>query len=208
MSYVEAAFSGLLMGLIIALSVGPTLFAVLKYCLQYGYKAGIAFVLGVSASDIIYVLLANLATVWMSFLNSYQKEIGTAGAIIFILAGIISFLKKTIPKRSMFSGNSSITNKVFLKLWLGGFVINALNPGVILTWIFSVVKIIPYNSLQKFIFYGLCLLMVLSLDFMKVFFANKIRLWLSIRKILLINKLSSVLIFIFGIGLLFNALLS
>lgn len=195
------------MGLIIALSVGPTLFAILKYCLQYGYKAGIAFVLGVSVSDFLYVLMANLATGWMSFLNSYHKEIGTAGATIFILAGVISFFKKTVPKRSMFKGNSSITKGIFLKLWLGGFIINVLNPAVILTWIFSVVKTIPYNSVQKILFYGLCLLTVLSLDFMKVFFANKIRVWLSIRKILLINKLSSVLIFIFGIGLLLNALL-
>jgi threonine/homoserine/homoserine lactone efflux protein len=206
-NYLEAALSGILMGLIIALSVGPTLFAILKYCFQYGYRAGIAFVLGVSVSDLLYVLLANLATEWMSFLNLYKKEIGTIGAVIFILVGLISFFKKTIPKRSMFKGNSSITNGIFLKLWLGGFVVNALNPGVILTWIFSVVKTIPYNSVQKTLFYGSCLIMVLLLDFMKVFFANKIRLWLSLRKVLLVNKLSAILIFIFGVGLLLNALL-
>jgi threonine/homoserine/homoserine lactone efflux protein len=152
MSYIEAAFSGLLMGMIIALSVGPTLFAILKYCLQYGYKAGIAFVLGVSVSDFLYVLLANLATGWMSFLNSYHKEIGTAGAIIFILVGVISFFKKIVPKRSMFKGNSSITNGVFLKLWLGGFIINALNPGVILTWIFLWLKLFPITPSRKFSF--------------------------------------------------------
>ena len=48
----SAMLNGLLFGLFLAISVGPTLFALIKYSLHYSYKAGIAFVIGVSVSDI------------------------------------------------------------------------------------------------------------------------------------------------------------
>jgi threonine/homoserine/homoserine lactone efflux protein len=61
----DAVLKGLLLGLFMAISVGPTLFAVIKYSLNHSYKAGIAFILGVSLSDIMYVTIANVAAYWL-----------------------------------------------------------------------------------------------------------------------------------------------
>ena len=68
----SAMLNGLLFGLFLAFSVGPTLFALMKYSLHYSYKAGIAFVIGVSVSDIIYVVIANAATSMLAVLNTYD----------------------------------------------------------------------------------------------------------------------------------------
>ena len=47
---------GLLLGLILSISIGPVIFAILKQSLTNGHKAGYVFVAGVSISDISYYL--------------------------------------------------------------------------------------------------------------------------------------------------------
>ena len=47
---------GLLLGLILSISIGPVIFAILKQSLTNGHKAGYVFVAGVSMSDIVLLL--------------------------------------------------------------------------------------------------------------------------------------------------------
>ena len=94
MSYTSAIIQGVVIGLFIAISVGPTLFAVIRYSMHHSYKAGIAFVLGVSLSDIIYVTLANMASGWLSFLNDHQREVGYIGGALFVAMGLYGVLKR------------------------------------------------------------------------------------------------------------------
>src|ERR1700739_3040652 len=91
---IDAVLKGILVGLFMAISVGPTLFAVIKYSLNYSYKAGLAFVLGVSVSDIIFVTLSNLAASWLELLKPYEKYIAFGGAIALMIMGLAGFFKK------------------------------------------------------------------------------------------------------------------
>ena len=84
---ISAVLAGIAFGLFMAISVGPTIFAIIKYSISYGWKAGMSFIIGVSLSDIIYVALANQASGWLSGLMSHEKLIGIVGASIFILIG-------------------------------------------------------------------------------------------------------------------------
>ncbi|MBZ0098946.1 MAG: LysE family translocator, partial [Taibaiella sp.] len=78
----DASLKGMFLGLFLAISVGPTLFAILKYSLNHSYKAGLAFILGVSISDILYVVVANLAASWLEILHDYSRQIAYGGAVI------------------------------------------------------------------------------------------------------------------------------
>ena len=53
---------GLLLGLILSISIGPVIFAILKQSLTNGHKAGYTFVAGVSASDISLLFVCNVFT--------------------------------------------------------------------------------------------------------------------------------------------------
>ena len=46
---------GLVLGIFLAISVGPVIFAILKQSINYGHKAGYIFVAGISVSDISLV---------------------------------------------------------------------------------------------------------------------------------------------------------
>ena len=95
----DAVIKGILVGLFMAISVGPTLFAVIKYSMDNSYKAGLAFVLGVSASDIMYVTLANMATGWLKGLGTYTYYIAIGGSLVLMVVGLSGFLRKAAPQQ-------------------------------------------------------------------------------------------------------------
>src|SRR6516164_8681774 len=100
MHFADAVLKGTLLGLFMAISVGPTLFAIIKYSLDNSYKAGIAFILGVSVSDIMYVSIANSAAGWLENLRAYEKYIAYGGACILIVVGLSGLFRKHVPKET------------------------------------------------------------------------------------------------------------
>jgi len=58
----EAVLKGITLGLLLTISVGPVVFSIIKQSLNNGHRGGIAFILGVSASDILLVLISNVFT--------------------------------------------------------------------------------------------------------------------------------------------------
>lgn len=205
MTYSEVAIKGAMLGLFMAISVGPTLFAIIRYSIHHSYKAGLTFVLGVSVSDIMYVALANLATQWMTFLEHHQKPVGYIGSILFIIMGLYGLLKKFKPKKpNREQKEVKISRGAYFQIWLSGFLMNSLNPGVVITWVGAVALLAgpDVEISHKFVLFGVCLGLVLGVDFLKVFLADKIRHKLNLRKIMYINKISAACILGLGIVLL------
>lgn len=201
MHFFDAALKGLLLGLFMAISVGPTLFAVIKYSLNHSYKAGIAFVLGVSISDIMYVTIANVAASWLELMSEYERMIAYGGAVILMIVGISGLLGKYKPKRP--SGTKiNISGAHYFRIWVSGFLINTINPGVIITWLAAVTATANTPSTYRFILFACCLGLILFVDFCKVFLADSIRRRLTIRRIYYLHKISALCILVIGIALL------
>jgi threonine/homoserine/homoserine lactone efflux protein len=197
---VDAILKGILMGLIMAISVGPTLFAILKYSLNFSYKAGLAFVLGVSFSDIIYVVLANVAASWLEALKPYERYVAFGGAVALLIIGAFSFFKKHIPKRPS-TTPTIISGGKYVKIGISGFLINTLNPSVMLTWLGAVTLTANTPSLYRIILYATALILILGLDFSKVFLADRIKRLLTLRRIVYVQKVSAACLFFIGLAL-------
>lgn len=202
MNYSEAIISGLLLGLFIAISVGPTLFAVIRYSMHHSYKAGLAFVFGVSVSDVVYVALANMASNWLTFLEEHQSVVAYVGSALFIGIGLYALIRKYKPQKPKKSKDIKISTGAYFKIWLSGFLMNALNPAAIILWIGAAIKVGDYTLWERVVFFGVCLGLVLSGDISKVLLADRIRKWLTLRKIMYLNRISAVCILLFGFILL------
>jgi len=203
----SATLAGLAFGLFMAISVGPTIFAIIKYSISYGWKAGVSFVIGVSISDSLYVALANAASGWLSNLMVYQKIIGSVGAVVFITIGLYGFFKKikvTRNNRDM----AKVRSQDYWKIFSSGFLMNTFNPGVILTWITAVAAISTMNNEYRFLFFSSCLGLILGLDFLKVFLAQRIRTRLTPRNIVYLNRISALCIVAIGVFLLLKTALN
>src|SRR5699024_7153576 len=95
-SMLTSFFAGLGLGLFVSLSVGPVIFMIIKYSINDGFKAGLSFVTGVSVSDIMYVILGNVATSFIYELDHIRKIIGIAGGIVLIIIGIYGLFFKDV----------------------------------------------------------------------------------------------------------------
>ena len=197
---VDAAVKGVLIGLFMAISVGPTLFAVIKYSLNYSYKAGLAFILGVSVSDLLFVTVSNLAASWLENLKPYERHIAFGGAVVLMAMGIHGLIRKLKPKRPS-ATPLEVTGGQYMKIWVSGFLVNTLNPGALVTWLGAVTLIANTSGFYRFILFGVALIIILTIDFSKVFLADRIKRLLTIRRIIYVQRFSAACLLLIGLSL-------
>src|SRR5579871_6887802 len=93
----ETVLKGLLLGAVLALSVGPIIFTIIKQSLNNGHKGGFSFVSGVWLSDILLVVLCNTLTALVAELLKHSRTIAFAGSVFLIGMGVyFIFFKKVI----------------------------------------------------------------------------------------------------------------
>jgi threonine/homoserine/homoserine lactone efflux protein len=203
MHLIDALIKGILIGLFMAISVGPTLFAVIRYSINHSYKSGLAFVLGVSLSDAMYVTIANVAAYWLEVLKEHERTIAFGGAIVLIIIGGAGLMRKYKPKRPS-NKPLPVGGGHYFRIWLSGFFINTINPGVIITWLAAVTATANTTTFYRVVLFGTCLIIILSIDFLKVFLADSIRRKLTLRRIMYLQKFSAGCIFVIGIALMIS----
>ena len=93
---VEAILKGLALGIVLALSVGPIIFTIIKQSITHGHKGGFSFVFGVWLSDVILVVLSNVFTEWVAMLLEHKKTIAYGGSSFLIAMGIYFFFFKKV----------------------------------------------------------------------------------------------------------------
>lgn len=206
---------GLLLGLILSISLGPIIFAIIKQSLTNGKPSGYAFVAGVSSSDLVLLFVCNVFTALFDLVLNHKSTIALAGAGFLLLMGLYTLFFKKLKLENM--GENGTTKKIYIKdlvaSYFSGFLMNTLNPSVFLFWFAWTAAINTSandtsNPLQyKFIVFGTCLGFVLLSDLLKVYLAGKLRPRLTEKNLLWINRLSGIIILIFSAALLYSALL-
>jgi threonine/homoserine/homoserine lactone efflux protein len=84
----EALLKGLALGLILALSVGPVIFTIIKQSLNNGHRGGFAFIVGVWISDLLLVVVSNFFSQLVTEMLEYKKLIGYVGSGFLVAMGI------------------------------------------------------------------------------------------------------------------------
>lgn len=196
---------GLGLGFFLALSVGPVIFTIIKQSINNGIKGGLSFVAGVWLSDILLVFLSNFFSEMVSYLLKYKTAIAVVGSLFLLIMGVYYIFFKKVQ----LSEDSDILKKFstsdFTKIALSGFLINTLNPGVIIFWLINATAFAATNTLtERIIIFSICLIVNIITDLIKIMMAGKIREKLTPRHIVLINKISGSILVLFGLGLLFN----
>ncbi|HEX4878188.1 MAG TPA: LysE family transporter [Chitinophagaceae bacterium] len=201
---VEAIVKGLGFGLLLSISVGPVLFSIIKQSLNNGYRGGLAFVAGVSASDIALVLLSNIFTSLLASLQLYRTQIGVAGCIFLVSVGIYFLFFKKIKVNKEGAQIFKFRKRDYAKLFLSGFFMNTLNPAIFIFWVTTSTAVIEHSVNERIIIFTTCLLWMLLSDVLKVFLAGKIRNRLTPHNIHIINRINGIILIVFGIALIWG----
>ena len=204
---------GLLLGLILSISIGPVIFAIIKQSLTNGKKAGYAFVAGVSASDISLLLLCNLFTSLFTLVLEHKALIALFGAGFLLVTGLYTlFFKKIIIDQSVDAADNNQRKRDLIKSFFSGYLMNTLNPSVFLFWFAWTAAIgataeDSNNPVRyKIIVFGTCLAFVLVSDLLKVFLAGVLRPRLTEKSLLWINRISAIIILTFSAALFYSAI--
>ena len=212
---VEPILRGLLLGLILSISIGPVIFAIIKQSLTNGKLSGYAFVAGVSSSDFILLFICNVFTSLFNIVLIHKSSIALAGAGFLLLMGLFTLFFKKLKLESMGTDgvNKDVRIKDLISSYFSGFLMNTLNPSVFLFWFAWTAAIntsadnTPNPFKYKLIVFGTCLGFVLLSDLAKVFLAGKLRPRLTEKSLFWINRISGIIILIFSAVLLYTAVL-
>ncbi|MBL7762970.1 MAG: LysE family translocator [Chitinophagaceae bacterium] len=202
----EALLKGITLGLLLSISVGPVLFSVIKQSLNNGHKGGMAFILGVSASDITLVLISNVFTQLFSSLSSRQFEIGIVGSVFLIVMGIYFLFFKKLKVNTEGEQVFTFSKTDYAKIFLSGYFMNTLNPAVFIFWLTTSTSLVSHTIEQRLVIFLTCLGIVFAGDFTKVMLAGKIRNRLTPHNIHIINRLNGIILIGFGIALIWGLL--
>ena len=207
---IAALLKGLALGLLLSISVGPVVFSIIRQSLNNGHKGGFAFVAGVSASDVLLVAVCNVFSQLFKQAMSHEKIFGIAGSIFLILLGVFNFFFKKVPRPDDVKMITVFRKRDMVAGFFSDFFMNLLNTAVPLFWFAASATILEDSETAvepeqyRFIVFATCLLFVLASDICKVILAGKIRTKLTPHNIHIIDRVSGIILMIFGLVLLYG----
>jgi threonine/homoserine/homoserine lactone efflux protein len=202
----ESVIKGFGLGMILAISVGPVIFTILKQSLNNGQKGGFSFVAGVWFSDILLVIISNMFSTLVVSALEFKSTIAYIGAAFVISMGIYYlFFKKVYFGEDKNVMVVEFGKKAFTKAFMSGFLINTLNPSVMLFWLINATAFAASNSItERIIIFSVCLGVNILADILKVVLAAKVRHSLTPHNINIINKISGTILIGFGLAIVYG----
>ncbi|HEY5391060.1 MAG TPA: LysE family transporter [Hanamia sp.] len=204
---IEAILKGIAMGLLLVISVGPVVFTIIKQSINNGKGGGFSFVIGVWISDFILVVLSNLFSELVTMVMDFKTQIGVAGSVFLMGMGIYYIFFKKVHIHPEDLGMPPLKSSDHAKIVLQGFLLNTLNPAVIAFWLTAATAIAVSHSVRdRIIIFATALVLNMSADVVKVTIAGKLSKKLTIKNIRTINKISGLILVVFGTVLLFGVI--
>lgn len=199
---------GIVLGFLLAISVGPIIFAIIKQSINNGHKAGYAFIAGICLSDISVVVICNFFSTLFQEALSHQKAIALVGGSFLIALGVYTFFFKKEPHEDAKLDAKVLGNRQLVAIFASGYLINILNPGIFIFWFAWSATILadaatePHPVQYRFIVFGTCLLFVLLTDILKVKLAGILKPKLTAKNLHRINQFVGVIMIGFGVFLI------
>ena len=199
MDWVIAIAKGMGYGLFLGImSFGPTFFALIQMGMQGGKSAGLRMAMGIFLSDMLVALacflgLSTLFTTWW-----FQLGFSSFAALGIIFLGAKGIL---VEYKSFLRNVQKPVNKN--TNFFQGFLVNLLNPFVILLWVGILGAIsVGHDSKgsQYFILVEMLsiLLTVFSLDLGKVYLSDFIGKKLNYRIYFFVNRYVGIILLVIG----------
>ena len=205
---IQAILQGFALGLLLSVSVGPVVFSVIKQSINHGHKGGLSFAIGVAASDLTWVLISNVFTEFFNRLLRFEKVIGIGGSILLLCMGVYFLFFKKVQLNEMGDGLEMKRNTGdYIRIFFGGYFVNVLNPGVIAFWFTCATAFVTTPVNERIALFATCLLVVFMADVFKIFLANRLRKRLTLKTITIVNKLSGIILIVFGVVLITGILI-
>lgn len=200
----DAVIKGVVSGLVLAVLVGPVFFTLIQTSIERGFRSGVYVAIGISLSDALCIAVAYLGIALINTPNFrvYLSYVG--GAILLAFGAYYLFFKTRKP---VVYNPEHIEERKPLRLMAKGFVINGFNPMVLFFWIGTIgvaTAELGYTTHGKAaLFFCSIVATVFTTDVLKAKLSDKLRVLLTARTMKIMNLLVGLVMFGFGLKLIF-----
>lgn len=198
----EIIIKGITLGLLLSIAVGPILFTIIKQSINNGIPGGLAFVAGVSLSDVCLAVASNFFTEVFNSVLEQREIVAISGSVFLISVGVFFLFFKKVAINEEGKQVMKFRKRDYARLFFTGLLMNILNPVIIAFWLATSTTFANHLLRERFFIFAIALVLVLASDIAKVLLANRIRERLTLKNILLINRLNGMILIGFGIAIL------
>lgn len=194
--------NGLFFGLIFLFALGPAFFALIQTSIQHGLRKAIFFAIGISVSDLFYVLVVLYGMA--QFLETDRFKLWMALFGIVMLAGYAVYSWFKTPK--VHDEDNLAQDSNVARQFIKGLFLNGLNPFIIVswaTWVSAIALNFEYDFSQQAQFFGGMLITILSMDIAKAFIANRLKHLITTKFVLRMNRTIAVILILFCFQLVY-----
>ncbi|MEQ6166561.1 MULTISPECIES: LysE family transporter [unclassified Ekhidna] len=193
--------NGLIFGLIFIFALGPAFFALIQTSIQQGFKKAIFLAIGISVSDVFYVLIVLFGMAKALETDNFKFWMGIFGVVMLSAYGVYSWFKTPKVQREDIASDSNVA-KQFAK----GLLLNGLNPFIIVTWATWVsVSVInfEYGFNEQVQFFAGMLIMIFSMDLGKAFVAHRLKHLITVKFVRNMNRTVAVILVLFSLQIVY-----
>ena len=204
--------TGVLYGLVLAITIGPVFFALIRISINKGFKSGAFLAGGIALSDafVAFVVYSGISQFTSS--PSFQSGAGLVGGIAMLIFGGRHFIQPTEHEEETpaFVNDRSQQN-TYARLFGQGVLLNMVNPFMYLFWL-GLISNLPnilganFTQLQGMVFLTGILITVFSTDLLKTYIANQLSNILTNNVIAWVDRIGGIVLIFFGLYLLLYAL--
>lgn len=207
----QDVLAALPLGLFLAFLLGPVFFVLLETAAIKGFRAALAFDLGVILADIVFLGIAYLSTTKLLSRIKDDPALFIFGGMILTTYGVMSFIKakKAIKQEEDTPEVRKLSKSDYLGLAVKGFLINFINIGVLGFWLGLIIVFGPKLDMQQdriMVFFSTVLGTYFIMDIFKILLAKKLNRKLTPTRIYIMKKGISILMIVFGGVLIFQGL--
>lgn len=200
-----AILNGYLLGLSFIIFLGPVFFYLLKCTLDAGFWSGVSVALGIVFADFSCIIICSFGAI--PFFKNAQNQflLGIFGGLILLFLGLKFIFKPKILPQS--TEKIKLSKRNYVSYFTQGFLINFINPFVFVVWIgiIGIAETQYSGSINFFFFLGAALIGILTIEFLKVVLAHRLKTILNPIYLIKIYRVFGIILIISGIWVLFYA---
>ena len=198
--------TGLPWGIFLSFMIGPVFFILIETSITKGFRAALAFDLGVVLGDIFFIGVAYLGSYRLISSLKDKPALFIFGGIVMVAYGIISFVKLKKQAKIQYEAiDDEIIKKNYGSLLVKGFFLNIINIGVLGFWLAIIISVGPKLEMQTprmMTFFTSVIVTYLLVDCLKIVLAKQLKSKLTPTNILKIKKAISIVLIVFGVILI------
>lgn len=206
MLMINDILTGLPWGIFLSFMIGPVFFILIETSITKGFRAALAFDLGVVLGDIFFIGVAYLGSYRLISSLKDKPALFIFGGIVMVAYGIISFVKLKKQAKIQYEAiDDEIIKKNYGSLLAKGFFLNIINIGVLGFWLAIIISVGPKLEMQTprmMTFFTSVIVTYLLVDCLKIVLAKQLKSKLTPTNILKIKKAISIVLIVFGVILI------